>query len=563
VSRGRALLLLNSDAFLRDGALAAALATLDSSPDVGAVGGKLILPSGRLQEAGSIVWSDGSTVGYGRGLEEMSGEAMFRRDVDYCSGAFLMTHRTVWNRLGGFDERYAPAYYEEVDYCMRLQEIGLRVVYEPSAVVDHFEFGSQADPAEANLLMQRNHPVFRERHAAALASRHLPNERANILAARTAASQHRRLLVIDDNIPLPEFGSGFPRAQRLLNEAAALGWLVTLYPLHALEIDWTNAYSLLDPRIEICNRRALPKLQSFLEERRGFYDVVVVSRPHNMRHLRALLQKQPDLLAESRLVYDAEALYFARDLLMQAVRGRPLGADEAQTLLKEEISLTEGVHSVLTVSTEEAALFCAHQSAPVHILGHYAPLIPTESTFAERRGFLFVGRLSEKDSPNYDALSWFIREAWPLIRMELREATLTVIGLLHPVHPELVAPGVRVLGRIDVLEPYYNDARVFIAPTRFAAGIPLKVVEASTAGLPVVGTRLIATQLGWTDGNEIMIGEDASSFAESCCRLHEDEELWQKMRAAALSRTDAEYSAVRFRTALRECLGSEFQGAPR
>ena len=99
-SRGRAILLLNSDAFVRQGALAAALKTLDSNQEVGAVGGRLVLPSGRLQEAGSIIWSDASTAGYGRGLPEQAGVAMFRREVDYCSGAFLLTPSVIWNRLG-------------------------------------------------------------------------------------------------------------------------------------------------------------------------------------------------------------------------------------------------------------------------------------------------------------------------------------------------------------------------------------------------------------------------------------------------------------------------------
>ena len=49
---------------------------------------------------------------------------MFRRDVDYCSGAFLLTPTALFRRLGGFDERYAPAYYEETDYCVRLWKAG-------------------------------------------------------------------------------------------------------------------------------------------------------------------------------------------------------------------------------------------------------------------------------------------------------------------------------------------------------------------------------------------------------------------------------------------------------
>jgi GT2 family glycosyltransferase len=133
VARGRAFLLLNNDAFVRPGAIEAAFATLKEEPNAGAVGGRLILPNGALQEAGSVIWSDGSTQGYGRGIDPESGEAMFRRDVDYCSGAFLMTPAAVWSRLNGFDPVYAPAYYEEVDYCMRVAEIGLRTIYEPEA----------------------------------------------------------------------------------------------------------------------------------------------------------------------------------------------------------------------------------------------------------------------------------------------------------------------------------------------------------------------------------------------------------------------------------------------
>jgi len=164
------LLLLNSDAFVRPGAVANALGALRSAEDVGAVGGRLILPTGRLQEAGSIIWADGTTNGFGRGLDPEDPTVMIRRDVDYCSGAFLMTPRWAWERLGGFDEAYAPAYYEEADYCMRLRQLGLRVVYEPTAAVDHFEFGSEARAGDAVALSERNRAIFVGRHAGALSS---------------------------------------------------------------------------------------------------------------------------------------------------------------------------------------------------------------------------------------------------------------------------------------------------------------------------------------------------------------------------------------------------------
>ncbi|MGJ7582960.1 glycosyltransferase family 2 protein, partial [Variovorax sp. RHLX14] len=164
-AKGQALLLLNSDAFVRPGSLRAAWERLQSAPDIGAVGARLVDTVGLLQEAGAMIWADASTQGYCRGMALETEEAMFARDVGYCSGAFLMTRLSDWHALGGFDRRYAPAYYEEVDYCLRLRERGLRVVYEPWACVDHFEFGSEGKHGDAIEQSIRNQKKLRERHA--------------------------------------------------------------------------------------------------------------------------------------------------------------------------------------------------------------------------------------------------------------------------------------------------------------------------------------------------------------------------------------------------------------
>ena len=98
---GEFLLFLNNDAFVHAGSIAAAISILDREPAAGAVVGRLIHPDRRLQEAGAIVWRDGITEGYARGRPADAAEAMFRRVVDYGSGAFLMTRRDAFTRLGG------------------------------------------------------------------------------------------------------------------------------------------------------------------------------------------------------------------------------------------------------------------------------------------------------------------------------------------------------------------------------------------------------------------------------------------------------------------------------
>jgi GT2 family glycosyltransferase len=134
------LVFLNDDTMPQGRWLQALLRTFRRHPDAGAVGGKLIYPDGRLQEAGSLVFSDGSAANFGR--ESLMMEAPlynYVREVDYCSAALLATPRKLFLEIGGFDKRYEPGYYEDTDYCFEVRNHGRRVYYQPEAVVVHTE----------------------------------------------------------------------------------------------------------------------------------------------------------------------------------------------------------------------------------------------------------------------------------------------------------------------------------------------------------------------------------------------------------------------------------------
>ena len=131
VANGEYILLLNNDALIEKNTLSNALQVIESDESIGAVGAKIKLLDGNTQEAGSIIWNDGACLGYGRGMPADDYQFMFQRDVDYCSGAFLLFRNSSFKALNGFDLDYAPAYYEESDFCIRLQKQGLRIVYVP------------------------------------------------------------------------------------------------------------------------------------------------------------------------------------------------------------------------------------------------------------------------------------------------------------------------------------------------------------------------------------------------------------------------------------------------
>ena len=548
VARGRVLLLLNNDAVVRPGALAAALATLDGDETTGAVGGRLILPGGKLQEAGSIMWSDGTALGYGRGWQPERGEAMFRRDVDFCSGALLMTPLAVWRQLGGLDEGFSPAYYEDVDYCFRLWERGLKVVYEPDAVADHFERGSEVRENAARALSLRNQKWFRARHAQALRHWHWPRDVEVVPLARAQRRTARRsLLVVDTEVPLPSLGQGFPRAQQLLDAAFAQGWKVCVLGLHQDRVEWARARRDIPKEIELIAGRSAGDLSSFLDERRDCFDVIVVSRPDIYRLFREAVRSWPHLLTAVRIVYDAEALFSRRDIARAALTGEPVPPDVAAAMIDREIASTEGADAIVCVSDSEAAEFRRRTRVPVHRLGHAITVRHDTPAFPERQGFLFVGRLLEREAPNFQGLAWFIREVWPTVRAQIPGAVLTVAGHLRAEHDELIADGVSLVGPIDDLACLYDASRVFVAPIRFAAGIPIKIIEASAAGLPCVTTSLLAEQLGWQHGRQVMACDTPESLAQCCITLHGSEPTWTKIRGEAQRAVELEHGVHAFR----------------
>ena len=205
-------------------------------------------------------------------------------------------------------------------------------------------------------------------------------------------------------------------------------------------------------------------------------------------------------------------------------------------MVAEEIRrCTAGVHVVTCVTEAECAMFRHHLAPglPLYRLAHAAGEAAAAPGFAPRRGFLFIGRLLEREAPNWRGLSWFLRECWPLVRQALPDAELTVVGQLHADHAALAKLGVRLLGPVEDLQPLYDAARVFLAPVQFAAGVPIKIVEATAAGLPTACTTLMARQLGWPEGEALAAADEPATLAAKAVALHEDAAAWQAMLGQA------------------------------
>ncbi len=554
LATGRYQAFLNSDAILQEGTLAAALHAMQADPGIGVLGGRVVLTDGGLQEAGNVIFSNGLAVGIGRDEDPFCHAARAGRATDYVSGVFLVTPLAVWRMLGGFDEAFVPAYYEDTDYCLRVWRAGLRVVYEPTVLLEHLEWGS-ATGNSAKMLIERNRDLFCSRygdwlkHQPALAPQRLDGDR---WLSPEDRPRRPRILVIDNEVPHMFKGGGLPRARLMLQ--ALQDWPVTLFPLWTLHDDWRAVYTSLPQSVEVAMGYGLAGLEDFLERRQGVYDVLVVSRPPNLQALQPLRSRRPELFAGMRLIYDAEALFALREIAMAGVQGRPLTRAAAHDRVSAEIALAADATDVLVVSSRDAKYFEAagHRT---HILSHGIAVRRDAPGLGKRRGLLFVGAL-HPGTPNEDGLLWFIDEVMPLLRLRMpTPPILSVVGVCtsHKI-AAAAGPDISILGPQDALEPHYDAARIFVAPVRFAGGVPAKVIEAVSGGVPAVASALLVRQLDWRDGIDILGAGDAQTFASAIVRLLGDDQAWQRQQVAGWKQCAQRYDPALFAQTLRGAL---------
>lgn len=195
LARGEHLLLLNTDAFVHRGWFEPLVATL-ARPRVGAVVPRYLHPDGSLQEAGVLLARDGTVRVYGDGDDRELPWYGFRRMIDYGSAVCVLMRTADFRAVGGFDDCYAPAYYEDADLCMRLAQRGLIVMYEPRSTVTHVRYGS-GTTSGASELSERNRKLFADRWRSMLGGRPVTFATASeqaLAAARDALATPRVLL---------------------------------------------------------------------------------------------------------------------------------------------------------------------------------------------------------------------------------------------------------------------------------------------------------------------------------------------------------------------------------
>lgn len=539
VARGKYLVFLNNDTKVTMGWLGKLLEPAKNNGSVGIVGAKLLYPDGRLQEAGGIVWSDGSAWNYGINDDPDKCEYNYLREVDYCSGACILVKKNLFERVGGFDTRYSPAYYEDTDLAFTLRKQGYKTIYQPKAEIIHFEGTTAGTNITKGVkkFQEINRKRFIGERKDTLVNEYLPAGKDVFLARQRDYRVKKRMLFIDHYVPTYDKDAGSVRTYEYLKIFLSLGFDVTFWPDNLTNTEpYTSKLQQMGIEVIYGNKN----FDKYVGKFGRYFDVAFLSRPHiAIKYINEIKTK-----TSMKIIYDCLDLVFLREMRRADIENSNGVRENALKSKKDELYLSSVSDAVVILSSfERDLLLKENPNIKVYLMPLVYPMPALKvKPFSETEGLLFIAGFVHP--PNEDAVLWFIDEVLPLIHQELPDIDFYIIGSHPPKRiMKLSSKRVKAVGYVEDVSQFFRNSRVFVAPLIYGAGTKGKVIHSMSYGLPVVTTTIGAEGLDLMDGHDVIIADKPSEFAMKVVELYKDEATWNRISKNSIESMKNKFSA--------------------
>lgn len=574
LARSDIIVFLNNDAFVLPNWLQPLLDCFNEDEQLGAVQPKLLYPNGTVNDAGGLVFAEGKAWNYGKGQNIIDAPLInTRRRPDYVSGACLAVRKEAFYSVGGFDPRYAPAYYEDTDLSFALAKTGWKLLYEPKSTVVHLEGATAGNDLEKGVkrFQIRNEIKFKEKWADELELRpHLDPVIVDRWAFRPGKGfvgvgnyhtdgQARTILVIDVYPPMFDRASGGKRMFELLKRLRELGHSVSFLsntgigPKYAEQLSKYGIPSFggnpNHPQFsdQIYRSTHRPAIQQLLVA--GGYDTVIIS-PWIMGE--SLIQDIRGSAPHAKIILDTCDVHFIRLEREAALLGT--AAEEVENLKARELAVYAQCDAVVCITDTDREILAKYLGdQKLYTVPNCHDLEDQGPDFDERNGLLFVGNFVHP--PNIDSVRWWKSEVMGRLRPGFPNHVLTVVGN-DPggLASAESAPGLEVMGTVDSLHPYYHRAKVAIAPLRYGAGMKGKVGEALSFGTPLVASPIAVEGMNLIHRKNVLIADTPNEFVVAVNELISNKSLWLGLREAGRAFVEREIGPSRMRRLVDELI---------
>lgn len=524
---GQYVCLLNNDVQVQSGWLANLIAPFDQSVDVGLVGAKLIYPYGLLQEAGGIVNHKGEPANYGKFNDPDDVYYNYLRQTDYCSGACIVLSKQDLDILKGFDEQFAPAYYEDTDLAFRVRyQLHKRVYYQPLARVIHFEGISSGKVSEGTNVKRYqfvNADKFRKKWEKVFSD--FPQTREHTAIARKFVSDSKHVLIVEPLLPTFDQDSGSRRMFELIKLFQQLNWQV-IFSAEARTREEPYHRTLVNMGVWVLHRPVFHKRSTHvIRQVAPLVDIAWVCRPQMNRRYGPLMKR-----LDIRWINDTVDIHFVRE--ERALKVGAMDSAKAEKVARrkqQELSLFRAADEVIVVTQTEAELLGKYGVKHVTVVPniHY-PEAQEFPSFGQRQHICFIG--GYRHLPNVDAAKWLVDEIMPLVWKQMPSLEVYLLGSLPP-EPviSLRSERVHVPGYLPDVSAYFLSTRIFVAPLRFGAGMKGKIGQSFEFGLPVITTDIGAEGMSLSDRKHYLRANTAEEFAAAILELYDSQPVWEEL----------------------------------
>lgn len=520
-AKGEYILFLNNDTQVQPGWLRPLISLMEKDSAIGMVGSKLLYPDGYLQEAGGILWRDGSAWNYGNRQNPEDSEFNYVHESDYISGAAIMIRTSLWKEIGGFDQRFVPAYCEDSDLAFEVRRHGYKVMYQPQSVVVHFEgISNGTDLASGQKKYQvDNQQKFLEKWKNELEKDHFDNG-TNVFLARERSRNRKHVLVIDHYVPQYDKDAGSKTTFMYLKMLVKKGYQVTFlgdnfYPHQP----YTSVLQQMGILV-LYGPKYAENCKEWLIENLPYFDVVYLNRPH-------ITIKYIDLIKEharGRIIYYGHDLHFLRIHREYELSGDKKLLEESEKWKEQELYIMHKADMNYYPSEVECTeIHKIDPDIPVKAITAYVyDRFQNIAYMPEKRGgLLFVGGFGH--TPNLDAVQWFLDKIYPEV-YQATHAPFYIVGSNAPKEiTELTTECVVVKGFVseEELQQLYSSCRMAVVPLRYGAGVKGKVVEALYYGIPIVTTSVGAEGIEGVD-DIVAVQDEEKALIETITKLYDN-----------------------------------------